>query len=198
MVVFYSSSDCSPGTEIGQGNEGCIEVDGKLVGAYRSFDVIQLPKLMAPAKAIRERRPRIFERAPEPEVASYVSIEHGQYGSFNSINYRWQQIGTNSFVGILLEEWNNNVHVQIPVDPPTLRTHLGPANITNSLEERNLFSGVCQVAVTCAQAARAGGVAVADVAGPYFNQAKVFATQRDTQVMDFLQKPFFTQVTASK
>jgi hypothetical protein len=80
------SDDYSPGTEISQGS---IEIDSKLVGAYRSFDVVELLNFMAPIKAITERIGRHPELTPEPEIASYVTIQYEQYTSFNSVDYRW-------------------------------------------------------------------------------------------------------------
>lgn len=115
------SDDYSPGTEISQGSQGSIEIDSKLVGAYRSFDVVELLNFMAPVKAITERMGRHPELTPEPEIASYVTIQYEQYTSFNSVDYRWQQIGANSFLGILLEEEDDNLHVQTEVDPPAFR-----------------------------------------------------------------------------
>lgn len=50
--------------------------------------------------------------AQRDQVSAQPNITHGQLATFHGIEYKWQQVSASGWVGILPEEWDDNIHVQ--------------------------------------------------------------------------------------
>ena len=198
VATFYSSDDCTAGTEIAEGNEGCIGIDGELVGAYQSFNVIPdtpQPVVSPPKRSRRGRRDRL-EKACETGVLGSLLIAHGQTGTFEGIDFRWHQIHSLGFVGISPDQWDDDVHVKNAGELPRRSAPTTPAP---GHKERDFVYAICQTAASCTQAAVAGGITVFDAGNEYLDCAAQAAQQAGIDVGDFLDRhPYITGITVCK
>ncbi|KIW77450.1 hypothetical protein Z517_09896 [Fonsecaea pedrosoi CBS 271.37] len=208
MVQFYSSNDCSPGTELSNADDGCISIDNALVGAYHSFRVIhtsvQTRREAPPLYMSFHKRRQDFNAAsitPDTSKSSDRAQEpaafHGMMASFDGVEYRWHQLAPGTWVGILPEEWDDNIHVMNNMgrlSQPTT-TSITPREV---LDDRDLLQAICQTTATCLGKAKAGTVTVIDVAGPYFDKLRTVVQQSGRDAWEFLTSgPFFQQLVTN-
>ncbi|EXJ56153.1 hypothetical protein A1O7_09084 [Cladophialophora yegresii CBS 114405] len=199
-VQFYSSDDCSPGTEITRADDGCVTVDNGAVGAYNSFQVISSNPLgsRAPTRRPPAQRRRHFQNTTfqEPHPSSPI-LYHGMIATFDGIEYKWQQIHATGYIGILPHTWDDVLHARNTTE---MSTDNGGDSEAKDLEERNLSEALCSTFTTCKSAIRVTGNGVATVgqfAGPYFASAGQAALKAGVSVNDFLNNnPFIAQLAA--
>lgn len=110
-VVFFSSNDCNDANVISTSQVGCITVDSS-IAAYSSFKVVDGTtrgkrdsdeingSLSAPKRANKSRR---------DDNAS--PIYHGEVFEHNNATYRWHQLSQTAWSGVLIDEWDDNIHV---------------------------------------------------------------------------------------
>jgi hypothetical protein len=204
-VQFYSSNDCSPGTEISSADDGCISIDNALVGAYQSFRVIRtrIPTRREdlPKTSFHERRRDSSADLPAPsppDVAEEPAAFHGMTASFDGVEYRWHQLAPGTFIGVLPDKWDDSIHVMNNMDwlGQASNTSVTPREV---LDDRDLFQGLCQTTAQCIGRARAGAVTILDVAGPYFDRAQTVAKQSGRNLWAFLTSgPLYQQIVVSK
>jgi hypothetical protein len=179
LVRFYSSNNCAPGTEIAEGNSNCIGVDNELDGAYGSFKVVAST---TPIASTTRKGRRSSSKRP--------LIYHGSLAAFDGITYRWQQITSNGWAGILPEQWDDSINVMNNTVLPSL-------NDTTTLEDRDLdsrgpfptLSGLCGISLDCLQAL-ASGAELNDVFPQWFATAVNAAAFYGTSFYHLLNQPF--------
>jgi len=205
-VRFYSSNDCTSGSEMAESDEGCIGIDGEIATEYLSFNVVKekipISPRDPPPVALSKREQRMHaERARSVNASGSVSLVHGQSATFAGTAYRWQQIHVGGFVGINPDEWDDDIHVQSDAELPELpaNSSLHHDTIGTSLDERNFLNAVCQTTVSCSKAVAKGGVAVADAITPYFAKVVAAAAAASNAGDEFLKKhPFVALCTIGK
>jgi hypothetical protein len=198
-VQFYSSDDCTPGTEISQGNGGCLTVDQDVVGAYKSFQVVasnslasRLSKRRSPDQRRRPFRLRSAAEATPPAP----NIYHGMDISFDGTEYKLLQIYANGYIGIIPDEWDDAIHTMNGAElfPEELVQNL----TTREVDERDLVEALCNTFTTCTSRLGAGTVRIGDAVGPFFNSVVTAARAHGKMAVDFLKSPFFAQVAVGK
>ncbi|KIX08685.1 uncharacterized protein Z518_03342 [Rhinocladiella mackenziei CBS 650.93] len=194
-VQFYSSDDCTPGTEMTRANVGCLTVDQGVVGAYNSFQVVSTNSLAARSskrRTLGQRRHTFPFPSAAAKTPSTPIVYHGMGISFEGIEYKLHQIHANGYIGILPNEWDDAIHVMNNAE-------LVPDNLVRNLtirevDERDLLEALCSTFATCIERASETGVAVKDVLNPYVEKTGTTAKAVGKAIFDFLKSPFFTQV----
>ncbi|OAL40232.1 hypothetical protein AYO20_00652 [Fonsecaea nubica] len=195
-VQFYTSDDCTPGTEVSQADVGCLTVDQAVVGAYKSFQVIHSSPL-ASNSASRRRSP-INRRYPFPlastteTVPPPPTIYHGMELSFDGTSYKLHQIHANGYIGILPDEWDDAIHTMNNAE--LVPYGLFPNITGREVDQRDLVSSLCETFATCVSAAAEHAVSLRDALVPYFNRVRTAAQARGQTAFEFLKGPFFQQV----
>ena len=221
IARFYSSPDCQDGTQISEGNVGCLGVDGGGFGSYQSFKIDHTPlgdlpiasnafsatsTIAASGTSIEARSVQTATQASvmptaSPEPAPFV---HGEISYHQGIPYRWHQLHASGFMGIHPDEWNDNVHVQNLSPPPSVAEFLANYNLSTraTLDDRAL-TDICQFAATCTNrlfgGATFGAQALAGTVEAYWTQVAALAKAQGVKISDFMgNRPFFQSITSSK
>lgn len=218
IARFYSSNDCSDGTQIAEGNVGCIGIDGAGIGSFKSFKIDYTPLDDLPiisgaisgapvteTGSLVARSPQTKTRASSTPTGTQKPkpFTHGDTTHFDGVPYRLQQIHEGGYIGIKSEEWDDNVHVKITTPQLPAKDIPGmSANLTahpRELDERQSFNSVCQSAAMCGNrligGATGGAVALAGVFRDYLNAAQAQASQSNQQLGTFLQeRPYFREL----
>ena len=204
-VQFYSSDDCPSGTELSSADCGSIEFDSPIVGAYQSFRAIHTSvqsRREEPVNMSFHKRRQGSNAAlttPDPfNTAQEPAAFHGMTASFDGIEYRWHQVAPGTWVGIVPEKWDDNIHVMNNVG------RLGKPGNTSTiprpvLDDRDLLQGLCRTATRCLGRAKAGTVVLLDVVELYFDKLKPVMQQSGRDAWEFLSSgPFYQQILTSK
>ncbi|OCT45416.1 hypothetical protein CLCR_06019 [Cladophialophora carrionii] len=200
-VQFYSSDDCSLGSEISRADAGCLTVDNGAIGAYNSFQVISSNPLAprAPTRRSPEQRRRHFRNTTvqEPQPSTPL-LYHGMTATFDGIEYKWQQIHASGYIGVLPHRWDDALHTRNTTEMAFQNNIDSGANY---LEERNLYEAACSTYMKCYSAVRVAGensvATIGQFAGPYFASAGQAALSAGVSVNEFLNNnPFIAQLTA--
>jgi hypothetical protein len=221
IARFYSSTDCSEGTQISEGNVGCVGVAGGGFGSYQSFkidytpldDLPILPDAFSVTSTITASGTAIEARAVQtatlPAITPTVSPEpapfiHGEMSYHKGVPYRWQQVHASGFMGIDPDEWDDAVHIQNLLPPPPLADYVASHNLSAraSLEDRSL-NEFCQIAGTCTNrligGASLGAQALAGSVAAYWTQVDALARAKGVKISDFMGKhPFYQDIVSSK
>ncbi|OAP59173.1 hypothetical protein AYL99_06471 [Fonsecaea erecta] len=199
-VQFYSSDDCSSGTEISRADAGCLTVDIGAVGAYRSFQVVSSNPLASRSSTRRspeQRRHHFPNTTIDQHNTSGPFLYHGMTASFDGIEYKWQQVHATGYIGILPHNWDDAVHTRNTTELILENVH--DATIKD-LQERGLLEAACSAYTTCYSAAQTVGNGVATIgqfASPYLTTAGQTALAAGVSVNTFLNNnPFIAQLTA--
>ncbi|KIW64763.1 hypothetical protein PV04_09673 [Phialophora macrospora] len=199
-VQFYSSDDCSSGTEISRADVGCLTIDNGATGAYKSFQVVSSNPLArrASTRLPPKQRRRRFENTTTQESHSRAPLlYHGMTAAFDGIEYKWQQIHATGYIGILPHEWDDTLHTR-NTTTVTLDNDKHPD--VNDLQERNLSEAICSTYTVCTSAIIATGDSLATIgqfAAPYLASAGQAALSAGVSVNTFLNNnPFIAQLTA--
>jgi hypothetical protein len=201
-VQFYSSDDCSLGTEISRADAGCLTVDNGATGAYKSFHVVSSNPLARrastrlPPKQRRNHFRNTTTQDPNPRAPL---LYHGMTAAFDGVEYKWQQIHATGYIGILPHKWDEALHAR---NTTTMSLGNDRHSEAKDLEERNLSEAVCSTYTVCTSAILATGNSVATIgqfAGPYLASAGQAALSAGVSVNTFLNNnPFIAQLTAGE
>ena len=118
----------------------------------------------------RRRELAATATTPKPQIA------HGQYRHFEGTEYRWQQVHSNGWIGILPEHWDDEVDVQNSTklsDIPWEDLYHMPTRTYDSgheIDERALLQGLCDVTTSCVRSLKSGVTSVQTAASPYFSR----------------------------
>ena len=116
--------------------------------------------------------------------------------SFDGTDYKLLQIHANGYVGILPNEWEDTIHV---LNDAELFPSGPGRNLTiREVDERDLVESLCTTLSTCISTIQEGTVSLKDILTPFFNAVGVAAQVNGQKALDFLKKPFFSQVAAGK
>ena len=206
-VQFYTSDDCSSGTELSEADTGCITIADGFIGPYKSWRVMEDNIFQTKSRRKRQIRRQLagnlgpsYNATPKP---TQPASPHGQLAPFDGIQYRWQQISSDGFIGILPSEWNDEVHIQNTTVLPDLPSSYDPMflrarELNQGLDERALLQGLCDVRDTCNKGLNGASTMVKDAAAPYFSAALKVAKDNGEPVLKFLNdQPFLAQIAAS-
>jgi hypothetical protein len=174
-VQFYSSDDCTSGTEISRADAGCLTVDNGAIGAYKSFHVVSSNPLARRASTRlppKQRRSHFRNTTLQEPHSSGPFLYHGMAASFDGIEYKWQQIHATGYIGILPHEWDDALHARNTTEM-TLEHGNGSKN--KDLEERNLYEAVCSTYMKCYSGVKSLGqtdvATIGQFAGTYLASA---------------------------
>ena len=73
-------------------------------------------------------------------------ITHGQFAIYDGIEYRWQQIHSAGWIGIALDEWNDDLHIKNDIELQyDIESFIPTSNYTSksSLDERTFLNSIC-------------------------------------------------------
>ena len=116
--------------------------------------------------------------------------------SFDGADYRLLQIHANGYIGILPNEWDDAIHI---LNDAELFPSGPVRNLTiREVDERDLVESLCTTLGTCISHLQAGAIFLKDILTPFFDKVRVAAQANGQEALDFLKKPFFTQVAAGK
>ena len=217
IARFYSSSDCKDGTQIAEGDVGCIGVSGDGLSSYQSFKIDHRPVGNLPqipgavyGTPIRESTP-LAARSPQTKVRnSYKAAAtqrpntHGDLRQFDGVTYRLHQIHEAGFRGIRLDEWDDKVHIANLGPAPKLPARAledAPRNLTmrpRELDDRAL-NNVCHTAITCANRAYGGAIALGRIFRDVIAAAGADAAAKQQKFGEYLaDHPYFRELFFGK
>lgn len=167
--VFFSGADnCDITNVVAAANSGCIDFASS-VGEARSFEVIS--GQAGGARRVKSRRQALTKADPsesESQAGDETSVQprsiyHGMQFEWNGQQYRYHQLFNETFSGVLLEEWDDNVHVANDEPLPEYdeaesdswrdadSTPNMQRRVLNDLEARAFRQDICRVVEQCGQ-----------------------------------------------
>jgi hypothetical protein len=121
----------------------------------------------------------------------YGAMGHGAYGVFDGVEYRWQQIYQDTWLGVEPSVWDDTINAQNDAPAPWYPAP-EPVNSTSNLTERDLVAGLCRAGNACLSATQNTVYNIGTAATQFFTN---LAQQQGVKaVLNALSKPIVQKV----
>jgi hypothetical protein len=121
----------------------------------------------------------------------YGAMGHGAYGVFDGVEYRWQQIYQDTWVGVEPSLWDDTINTQNDAPAPWYSAQ-EPVNSTSKLTERDLVAGICRAGNACLSATQNTVYNIGTAATQFFQN---LAQQQGVQsVLNVLSNPIVQKI----